>query len=219
MKAIAFVWAALFALALSALADDFKLTDGREYKGVTVSRAEPDGLVVVTDSGIEKIPFTLLPKEIQKQYGYDAQKAAAYQQSLQQARSAAVASESQKIAAQKQADAEVWKQNQSEMDATKKAQKEAQSSYVNPLEQSAVTKISVAGTVSQVIKEGLIIECDETSSSIGYKKATGSVLLKGYGKPKIAEGDTVKSVALEDGTFTYITVLGASRTVHAYTCQ
>jgi hypothetical protein len=38
------------------LADDFKLSDGRKYKYVTVARAEPDGLVVntkvVNDSNI-----------------------------------------------------------------------------------------------------------------------------------------------------------------------
>ena len=29
-----------------ALADDFKTTDGKEYKNVTVSREEPDGITV-----------------------------------------------------------------------------------------------------------------------------------------------------------------------------
>jgi hypothetical protein len=80
MKTTAFVCAGLFAMAVGALADDFKLTDGREYKGVTVSRAEPDGLVVVTDSGIEKLPFNLLPKEVQQKYNFNPQTAAAYSQ-------------------------------------------------------------------------------------------------------------------------------------------
>jgi len=76
MKIVIIIIAAMFTGL--ALADDIKTMDGKEYKGVTVSRTEPDGIVVVTDSGIEKIPFTSLPKETQLKYGFDAQKAAAY---------------------------------------------------------------------------------------------------------------------------------------------
>jgi hypothetical protein len=61
-----------------ALADDFKTTDGKEYKNVTVSRVEPDGIVLITSSGISKVYFTELPKEVQERFNYDAAKAAAY---------------------------------------------------------------------------------------------------------------------------------------------
>jgi hypothetical protein len=61
-----------------ALADDFKTINGKEYKNVTVKRVEPDGIVVSSKSGILKIYFTELPKEVQAQFGYDAKKAAAY---------------------------------------------------------------------------------------------------------------------------------------------
>src|SRR6266700_5609320 len=40
------------------LADDFKTTTGEEYKSATVSRVEPDGIVVTFSGGIIKIPFT-----------------------------------------------------------------------------------------------------------------------------------------------------------------
>lgn len=49
-------------------ADDFSLSDGREYKGVTVSRIEADGIVVISGDGVEKIPFSLLPKEVVDEY-------------------------------------------------------------------------------------------------------------------------------------------------------
>ena len=39
------------------LADDFKTMDGKEYKDATVSRVEPDGIVVKTKSGISKLYF------------------------------------------------------------------------------------------------------------------------------------------------------------------
>ena len=35
-----------------ALGDDFKTIDGKEYKNVTVSRVEPDGIMLKSKSGI-----------------------------------------------------------------------------------------------------------------------------------------------------------------------
>jgi len=61
-----------------ALADDFKTNAGKEYKNVTVSRVEPDGVIVTGKSGISKIYFTELPKDVQQRFGYDPQKAADY---------------------------------------------------------------------------------------------------------------------------------------------
>jgi hypothetical protein len=50
------------------LADDFKTINGKEYKDATVSRVEPDGIVLKTKSGISKVYFTELPKEIQERF-------------------------------------------------------------------------------------------------------------------------------------------------------
>src|SRR5205809_649683 len=61
-----------------ALADDFKTTDGKEYKNVTVKRVEPDGIVLSSKSGISKVYFTELPKEVQQRFNYDPEKAATY---------------------------------------------------------------------------------------------------------------------------------------------
>ena len=36
-----------------ALAEDFKTINGKEYKNATVSRAEPDGVVLKSKSGID----------------------------------------------------------------------------------------------------------------------------------------------------------------------
>ena len=61
-----------------ALADDFKTVAGKEYKDATVSRVEPDGIVLRTKSGISKVYFVELPKEIQERFHYDAAQANAY---------------------------------------------------------------------------------------------------------------------------------------------
>jgi hypothetical protein len=61
-----------------AFADDFKTIEGREYKNATVKRVEPDGIVLSSSSGIAKVYFTELPKEVQERFHYDPEKAAVY---------------------------------------------------------------------------------------------------------------------------------------------
>jgi len=61
-----------------ALAEDFKTIDGKDYKNVKVSRVEPDGIVMRSKSGISKVYFTELPKEVQERFHYDAAKSNAY---------------------------------------------------------------------------------------------------------------------------------------------
>jgi hypothetical protein len=71
--------AILAALSASlALADDFKTNNGKEYKDATVKRVEPDGIVLKTKSGITKVYFTELPKEVQERFHYDVSEAYAY---------------------------------------------------------------------------------------------------------------------------------------------
>jgi hypothetical protein len=59
-------------------AEDFKTVNGREYKDVTVTRVEPDGIVVKTKSGITKVYFPELPKELQDRFGYHPAQATDY---------------------------------------------------------------------------------------------------------------------------------------------
>jgi thiol-disulfide isomerase/thioredoxin len=75
MKISTFV---ILCFASVALADDFKAIDGKEYKNVTVSRVEPDGIMLMSKSGISKVYFTELPKEVQERFHYDAAQATAY---------------------------------------------------------------------------------------------------------------------------------------------
>jgi thiol-disulfide isomerase/thioredoxin len=84
MKVVAFL---ILCFATVALADDFKTVQGKEYKNVTVSRVEPDGIVLKGKSGISKVYFVELPKEVQERFHYNAVIAAAYsaQQTVNQA--------------------------------------------------------------------------------------------------------------------------------------
>ena len=79
MRLLATALAMLAALSASiALAEDFKTINGKEYKNATVGRVEPDGIVLKTKSGITKVYFTELPKEVQERFHYDPQKGAEF---------------------------------------------------------------------------------------------------------------------------------------------
>ena len=62
---------AAMSLVLSAslgLADDFKTIDGKIYKDATISHVETDGIVIKTKTGIAKIYFFELPKDVQERF-------------------------------------------------------------------------------------------------------------------------------------------------------
>jgi len=66
-------WATMLAiLALQsptlALAEDFKTVSGKLYKDATIVRVEADGIVVRTKTGISKIYFIELPKDVQGRF-------------------------------------------------------------------------------------------------------------------------------------------------------
>ena len=52
------------------LAEDFKTINGKEYKDATVSRVEADGIVLRTKTGISKVYFVELPKDVQENFHY-----------------------------------------------------------------------------------------------------------------------------------------------------
>ena len=52
------------------LADDFKTIDGKIYKDATISHVEADGIVIRTKTGISKIYFVELPKDVQERFHY-----------------------------------------------------------------------------------------------------------------------------------------------------
>ena len=95
----------IFALSASlALAEDLRTTKGKEYKNATVSRVEPDGIVIKFKGGIVKILFTELPKDIQKGFGYDVDKIEAEQAAARAAEEKRI--EEQRAAEEKRIDQE-----------------------------------------------------------------------------------------------------------------
>jgi hypothetical protein len=52
------------------LADDFKTINGKIYKDATISHVEADGIVIKTKTGLSKIYFVELPKDVQERFHY-----------------------------------------------------------------------------------------------------------------------------------------------------
>jgi hypothetical protein len=53
-----------------ALAENFKTVSGRVYKDATISHVEADGIVIKTKTGISKVYFVELPKDVQERFHY-----------------------------------------------------------------------------------------------------------------------------------------------------
>src|SRR6476659_3995845 len=51
-----------------ALAEDFKTVSGKIYKDATISHVEADGIVLRTKTGISKVYFIELPKDVQEKF-------------------------------------------------------------------------------------------------------------------------------------------------------
>jgi hypothetical protein len=50
------------------LAEDFKTIKGKVYKDATINRVEADGIVIKTKTGISKVYFIELPKDVQERF-------------------------------------------------------------------------------------------------------------------------------------------------------
>ncbi len=120
MKAIRLT-AIYLLLPLAAVGQEVKLAelktlDGKSYTQVTIRKVEPDGLSILHESGTAKVSFEKLSKEIQKQYGYDPEKAKQHSEKLALAEASA---EARLAAAEDAADVA-----RSEKSATEKNQKD-----------------------------------------------------------------------------------------------
>ena len=72
-KATIVILAALFVS--FAHAEDFKTTKGKEYKDATIIRVEGDGIMLRTKTGISKVYFAELPKDVQERFHWTPPKA------------------------------------------------------------------------------------------------------------------------------------------------
>ena len=58
----------IICLASVAVSEDFKTIDGKIYKDATISRVEADGLILRSKTGISKVYFIELPKDVRERF-------------------------------------------------------------------------------------------------------------------------------------------------------
>jgi hypothetical protein len=186
-----------------ALADDFKTVNGKEYKNPKVSRVEPDGIVIAFSGGIVKLPFTELPADVQKKYGYNSSAAAAYS-AEEYAKQAALA---QQRKADEQARLEERQKHWSErpMPSPPSGQPRTEATAHGTMldQRPSGPQIFVYGTVVQVFDDGMLI-------SAGKSDAIGTDVIQKYasifvvGKFQGFYGeDKVQVVGRLAGTYNY----------------
>jgi len=194
-----------------ALADDFKTIDGREYKKVKVSRVEPDGIVLITKSGISKVYFTELPKEVQERYHYNPQEAAEFTaQSVERNR---------QFLQQRAADEQ------------KRAEERARYFSANPTPQPVPAEqmhggalderpsgpsVVIYGHVNQVVNEGLLVSVRTRNDIIGGEHIPNGTIVLVVGQfPGVYDDDKVQVQGSLIGSHQYTTVMGGRKTVRA----
>ena len=203
--------AILIALACARLsAEDFTTVEGKKYEGVTISRVEPDGLMVVTDSGIAKIPFLLLPEDVQKKYGYDPKAAAEFSAGVAKAQRDSFA-RGQKALQDEQA------KKTAEWNAREREGRLA--AALNVLKESGIIR---AIEVSQINDDGVLARVApalEVSEKV-YKR-TGEwqdepVYIYLKNTKALIDGKTLGGHLYPVGRMQYTTVLAATKTVAAF---
>lgn len=113
-RKLAAIFAAL-ACASTCFALDITTRSGTAYRHCEVIKVEPDGIRISHATGAAKISFEELPDALQRQYGYDAAKAAAYRKTIADEKTAAEA----KAALARQQAAEAIRKQASEAEIAK----------------------------------------------------------------------------------------------------
>jgi hypothetical protein len=190
------------------LAEDFKTINGKEYKDATVSRVEPDGIVVKTKSAISKIYFVELPKEVQQQFGHDPDKIEAEKAAAGAAEVKRI--EQKQLAERERAEREKEKAKTAEADLKRSleqfeaAEQRAAQSYQSATKGTLSAQIFVATQGAENYKFGAIQVALFARNSIDMLIPA----LKNYADSKIQQ-QTNKSDFYRSGAF-YFSLLKSS---------
>ena len=199
-------------LPMLAFGEDIKRADGTVIQG-TIVRSEPDGLVVQTDAGIEKIDFVMLSTEVQKRFNYDRAKAEEYRAKVVAAQQQAARQQVAAVRAQIAAQAAAAEQKQRDQPSAEEAARRSR------VEQSVIfaTASIVQGTTKGV-RAGLTVQ-NGRAAATQLEKDTRTTLSLGEGfiyGLEAASGETWQGKLYPAGYYHYTTSLGEENTMKAY---
>ncbi len=207
MKKILFIALATL-LPFLAQGEDIKLANGQIVRG-EISRVEPDGLVVLTDAGVEKISFLSLPEEAQKRYGFDLAKADQHRAAQRAAQQRML---EQQIAALRERAARLaeMERNQPTAEETERRIKIEASGFM------AQARI-IHGT-SKGVRAVLTTQTGRAASTM-LDRDSRSIVHLGEGfihELEGATGDVWTGRLYSAGYYSYINAFGEERTMHGY---
>jgi hypothetical protein len=160
--------------------------DGTTYQDVRWGRLTPSTVTIFHRTGIATMPLWKLPPDLQKQFGYDPQKAADWQKVERQHQEAALA-ERERLAEEKR--------------------------RTELLQQRIV---GIGGTVTDVIEGQGVILSNEIFVNAAPGVIPPSSCFLVCDTKNLVNGSTFECAAYLDGTYTYITVTGGSRKIHRW---
>jgi hypothetical protein len=207
-KATLAISAALFASIV--LADDFKTIDGKEYKNAKVSRVEPDGLVLMTKSGISKVYFSELPKEVQERFHYDPEKVAEYTAQSVEGNKRFLQQRAEER--QKQADerAKYWGEHPTPAPVI------SESMHGGALdERPRGPSLVIYASVLNVVDQGLLVIVHGSPIGGAERIPEGATVLLMGKFPGIYDQDKVQAQGTLVGSYEYTSVSGAKKTARA----
>lgn len=203
----------LVLLPMMAFSEDIKRADGTIVKG-TIVRGEPDGLVVQTDAGVEKIDFVFLSTELQKRFNYEPAKAEAYRASQVAARKQVISQQVAQQMAAIRAQAAAVDQLQSQQPSPEEAERRLR------VEKTAVfATASVEQGTSKGVRAGLTVLNGRAPSTMLEKDTRATTSLGDgfiYGLEK-ASGETWQGKIYPAGYYHFVDIYGEEETIRAYT--
>ena len=199
---------ALVLLPLAAIGEDFTLADGTKFTG-TVKRTDPDGLIVETVRGVEKLPFYALTEEDAKRFGFDRKAAEEFRLQQKAARARQLAEQVAAVQAQSAA-------------LEKKIH-----DTPTPEQMAARARVTASGftaeaTVTEGTAEGVRVRLSTRrgkAAATQLDKSTLETVNLGEGfiyGVQGAEGDTQRGTLYPAGYYQYPTEFGIPRTLRAY---
>lgn len=166
----------LLLVTVSTMADDITTADGTVYANVTVKRADPDALSVITSKGIVRIPFSDLGTNLQQRYHYDPTNAAAYLARKNEAlKQSAVASRSALERAKQRNEAQYDEQA---ADIARRASETAQRAAVNKPNPPSQPSPYVANHFELTTSDGKAVDVIEVHPS--RQRATQEDIFRDY---------------------------------------
>ncbi len=173
------------------LAEDLTTLSGKKYTGVTINRAEADGISISHGGGLAKIPFSDLSPELQKKYNYEPEKAAAY---------AAAMAKAQEVAA-----------HRAKLEAGVAAAKAKLAAA-----EARLPIYKMEAKILQMTDEGAIVSASVTDEQ-GMLPLPEPVFVFGISNKLHVDGDHWKGTVWYAGNYHYNTaVSGAAKSVRAF---